>query len=31
MPLGTLHGPQVYWYRAEWQGRHIDGKFVTMR
>jgi hypothetical protein len=29
--LGSLRGPQVYWYRVEWQGRHIEGKFVTLR
>ncbi len=30
-PLGPLPGPQVYWYRVEWQGRHLEGKFVTLR
>jgi len=29
--LGGLAGPQVYWYRAEWQGRHLEGRFVLLR
>jgi hypothetical protein len=28
--LGGLAGPQVYWYRVEWQGRHLEGRFVTL-
>jgi hypothetical protein len=30
-PLGSLAGPQVYWYRAEWQGRKIEGRLVMLR